>query len=297
MDLKVKIYSAMPAFVKRGMTVAYINLRKFREWKAADVQELPLQGERPKIVYMTGFPRAGTTMLKYYFGSHDGLRQTEFNPVGFFGAWNLTAAVENGDILVDKSNHYIYALKKLFAAYGDAVRVCVVIRDPRDSLVSFTKYQENREVPRGGGYWSYWRKQHEELLDFAETDEHGKCIYMIRYEELVRHPEQAKIDFLKWLDLDVDEAQIDRSYEVHNPGESWHDSVYEHKEVGSHALQKWKQMENLPNWAERLLPAWKEDAKVAALMKRFGYNEDGFSDPELSEEKFGFFFPDEPTNA
>ena len=297
MDLKVKIYSAMPAFVKRGMTVAYINLRKFREWKAADIQELPAQGQPPKIVYMTGFPRAGTTMLKYYFGSHDGLRQTAFNPVGFFGAWKLTEAVENKDILVDKSNHYIYALKNLFAAYGDAARVCVVIRDPRDSLVSFTKYQENREVPRSSSYWRYWQKQHDELLRIAETEKHGKCIYMIRYEDLVCHPEQAKIDFLKWLGLSVDEAQIDRSYEVHNPGESWHDSVYEHKEVGDHALQKWQQMETLPAWAERLLPAWQDDSRVSELMKRFGYHENGFSAPELSSANFNLFCPDDQTDT
>ena len=291
MDLKVKIYSAMPAFVKRGMTVAYINLRKFREWKAADNQELPPQGEPPKIVYITGFPRAGTTMLKYYFGSHEGLRQTAFNPVGFFGAWNLTEAVDNGDILVDKSNHYIYALKNLFGAYGDAARLCVVIRDPRDSLVSFVKYQENREVPRNSTYWNYWRKQHEELLRFAQHDEHGRCIYMIRYEDLVRYPEKAKIDFLRWLGLDVEEDQIDRSYYVHNPGESWHDSVYEHKEVGEHALQKWQQVRDLPAWATRLLPAWKEDPEVSDLMKRFGYDEDGFSSPGLEANSYKLFSP------
>ena len=236
-------------------------------------------------------------MLKYYFGSHEGLRQTKFDPVGFFGAWRLTEAVENGDILVDKSNHYIYALENLFAAYGDAARVCVVIRDPRDSLVSFTKYQENREVPRSAGYWNYWRKQHEELLEFAETHQHAKCLYLIRYEDLVCHPEQAKIDFLKWLGLSVDEEQVDRSYQVHNPGESWHDSVYEHKEVGDHALQKWQQMKNLPTWAERLLPAWRDDSKVSALMKRFGYDENGFSPPALSDEKLNIFTPDERNNT
>lgn len=291
MNLKVKVYSAMPAPARRALTVAYIRMRALRERHAAEIQELPAQGKPPRVVYMTGFPRSGTTMLKYFFGSHPGLHQTPFNPVGFFHAWNLANERDGDEVLIDKSNHYIYALRKLFSAYGDAVRACVIVRDPRDCLVSCTNYQENREVPRSANFWRYWSKQHSDLLDFAKHARHGNCVHIVRYEDLVRFPEQAKAGFLQWLGFDVSAADVDRRYEIHNPGESWHDSVFEYREVGDHALQKWQRAGDLPPWANQILPAWQDDAEVSSTMAAFGYGETGFVDEPLSPDCH-FFRPE-----
>jgi len=140
MSLKVKIYSAMPSFVKEAMTRVYIALRSRREAAAAK-QLGGNHDDSIRVVYITGFPRSGTTMLKYYFAAHDGLRQTAFSPVGFFDAWQQ-ADDAGSDILVDKSNHYIYALDTLFKGCGQGARVVVILRDPRDCLVSFAKYEE-----------------------------------------------------------------------------------------------------------------------------------------------------------
>ena len=281
MDLKVKIYSAMPAAAKGMLTTGYIRLRKRHERRAAQLQELPEQGQRPRIVYLTGFPRSGTTMLKYYYGSHPGLRQTPFNPAGFHHAWALAETADHDEILVDKSNHYIYAIDQLFAAYGDAVRLCVIVRDPRDCIASFIHYRENREVPRGPAFWPYWAGQHANLVRFARASRYGHCVHIVRYEDLVRFPEQAKATYLQWLGFDVSAGDLDRHYEVQNPGESWHDSVCEPREVGGHALQKWRTVESPPEWAARLLPAWQDDPEATAMMQLFGYGADGLTDTQL----------------
>ena len=110
----------MPAVLKRAMTRVDITLRKLREEMAARGLTPP-KGDDPQVVYVSGFPRSGTTMLKYYFADSPGLRQTAFTPVGFFDAWEQAHGSE--EILVDKSNHYIYSLEPLFQACGRGVRM------------------------------------------------------------------------------------------------------------------------------------------------------------------------------
>jgi len=281
MDFKVKIYSAMPSTAKGMLTSGYIRLRKRRERRAAQLQALPEQGRRPRIVYLTGFPRSGTTMLKYYYGSQPGLRQTPFNPAGFHRTWAMAAADDGDEILVDKSNHYLYAFDQLFAAYGDAVRLCVIVRDPRDCIASFIHYHENREVPRTPAFWPYWAEQHANLARFARTSRFSHCVHIVRYEDLVRFPEQAKASYLQWLGFDIDAGDLDRHYEVQNPGESWHDSVFERREVGGHALQKWRSVKSPPAWAASLLPAWQDDPGATAMMQLFGYDAGGVTEPQL----------------
>ena len=134
MDIKVKIYQSMPAAAKLGITAGYIQLRKWREEREARRANPRTESGPIEVVYMTGFPRSGTTVLKYFFASHPGLRQTAFNPKGFFEAWDQARSGSDDEILVDKSNHYIYAVENLFASYGRAVRLCVMVRDPRDCL-------------------------------------------------------------------------------------------------------------------------------------------------------------------
>ena len=94
---------------------------------------------------------------------------------------------------------------------------------------------------------------------------------------MLRIPEPVGIDF------DVTAEEIDRHYEVQHPGESWHDSVFDRREVGDHALQKWKSVEDPPAWAAQLFDAWHDDQEIAATMQALGYHPEGFADPELDE--------------
>ena len=292
MSLKVKIYSAMPSFVKEAMTRVYIALRARRE--AAAARKIGgVHHDTIRVVYITGFPRSGTTMLKYYFAGHEGLRQTAFSPVGFFDAWGQAESAD-GEILVDKSNHYIYALEPLFDGCDRGARVVVILRDPRDCLVSFAKYEENREVPRDRRYWGYWEKQHRELLRFAREDEYGDCLFLVRYEDLVRHPEEAKAAFLKWIGIDASAAGLDRKYRNEHPGEGWHDSVHDYSEVGDHAYQKWKNAGDLPPWCKERLGEMAGNPGVVELMAQFGYLADGVAEPDIDTGEVTLFRPGEP---
>ena len=287
---KVHLYSKMPPGVKQAMTDVYTQLRKRREWLASfRLRRMDVDRSRTRVVYITGFPRSGTTMLKYYFALHDGLAQSAFNPVGFFDVWRR--AQNGGPILVDKSNHYLYSLENIFRGCGRTAKVCVILRDPRDCLVSFTRYHENREVPRDAKYWSYWARQHDDLLKFAERNPFADCLFAVRYEDLVRFPEHAKAAFLRWVGFDVTAEDLDRRYYNQHPGEGWHDSVHDYSEVGTHELQKWSKEKTLPGWASDLMPRWQEEPLAVEMMRQMGYTADGFTDPEWTSEKLRLFEP------
>ena len=300
MELLLRVYTAMPSALKRAMTSTYIGVRKAKEAHAASKQSelphAPYADGRPRVCYMSGFPRSGTTMLKYYFGSHPGLVQTSFTTKGFFSAWEKSAALASkGEILIDKSNHYIYSLENIFRAYGNAVKACIVVRDPRDSLVSFANYQENREVPRDIRFWHYWTKQHRNLLEFAERSPYAKNLFVIRYEELVRFPEHAKVTFLNWLGIETAPTDVTREYVNQNPGEGWDDSVHERRTVSDYAIQKWTKMDQLSPKMAKVLESWQHHSDVREMMRLFGYDEAGFTQPALQNE--GFVFLRQPESS
>lgn len=279
----------MPAFAKAAMTRAYIAVRRRREAAAARRLGAEQRDGRLRVVYITGFPRSGTTMLKYYFSAHPGLVQSPFTPVGFFDVWER--AKGRSEVFVDKSNHYIYSLETLFAGTGHGARVVVVVRDPRDCLVSLASYEENREVPRDGRFWGYWAGQHRALLEFARGSEFGERLFLLRYEDLVRFPEQAKACYLGWLGFDVEASGLDRRYRNEHPGEGWRDSVHDYKEIGAFALQKWASASGLPDWCSSRLQDWQGDGEVAEMMRAFGYDLKGFRDPQLGPGPFALFRP------
>ncbi len=292
MDLKVKIYSAMPPFLKGWMTDSYMAVRRYRESRAA---RHPVRAakvvEKPRVVYMSGFPRSGTTMLKYFFGSHPGLRQTEFNPVGFFRAWEMSKKCD--EVLVDKSNHYIGTLPKIFAAYGGAVRACVIVRDPRDIIASICKYKENREVPRDDRYWPYWAEKHAELVEFAKSHGHADELFLVRYEDLVRFPAASKLAFLEWLGIEIHGALVNNIYTNQNPGESWDDSVHQRREVTDYSLQKWRQLKDPPEWARKLMGRWRQVPAAEEMMRLFGYDEGGFTEAAFDGGHATLYRPEE----
>ena len=290
MDLKVKVYSLMPGWAKAVLTRAYIQTRARREKALAN--SLPVASfddppGTPELVYITGFPRCGTTMMKYYLGSYPGLVQTKFDPVGFYKTWTEAQAVE--EILVDKSNHYIYSVANIFRACGSQVRLACVVRDPRDCLVSFQKYHENREVPRSERFWRYWASMHRDFLSTVREAPVCSCVFVVRYEDLVRHPAEAKAAFLSWIGIEVDASTLDDTYTIAHEGEGWHDSVHDHRTVGGFALEKWRQADASDATLQRLLGAWRENPEAAELMALFGYAGDDLCEHSMKDEPFAVF--------
>ena len=67
MDAKLEIFTRLPSVAKVVVTHAYIRYRAFRESMIAltAARRSPPTDGGPRVVYITGFPRTGTTVLKY----------------------------------------------------------------------------------------------------------------------------------------------------------------------------------------------------------------------------------------
>lgn len=303
MNLKVAVYSALPALMRKGLTKHYITLREKRERRFAEQNPAASvavdvdsgSGDDLKVIYVSGFPRSGTTLLKYFFGSGEGFLQTPFDPSGFQKAW-LESQQASDVVLVDKSNHYIYSAENIFRACGRRAALVSTVRDPRDCIASFLHYHENREVPRDMKFWDYWARQHARFFEFAQQSEYGDRIVVLRYEDLVREPELSKAFFLEALGQQCDLDEIDASYTNQNPGEGWDDSVHERSQVSTFALSKWRQVENPDRLLQELFDGWKNHEEASRLMNLLGYTDEGFGELKLAPVNFHFFRIDERDN-
>jgi len=241
-----------------------------------------------QIVYLTGFPRTGTTAMKYYFGTYPGLDINAFDPAGFHVAWKKVHSSYTPSILIDKSNHYIKSPDVIFRACGEMAALCCIVRDPRDSLLSLLTFPEAREVPRGSEFWAYWFKNYNNFLEFAENSKYGSRIYFLRYEDFVTQPVMAKTDYLTWLGLDTSIEKIDNTYSVPETREFVYDKVHKWNTITANSLQRWKQVE-LPEKTLRLLQGWREYPCVQDLMVQLGYVEDGLANPTIRPQNFRMF--------
>ena len=165
-------------------------VQRFRAWNVDGSRRLPY------VVYMTGMPRTGTSFMKNFLGDYPGLCVRKFEPRGFYISWQA-ALHANSDVFVDKSTHYIRHLNNIRKACGRHTPVCVVVRDPRDQLSSLFEFDRHPELPRNKRFWRRWVKQYSDLLEFSRKFPE-QPILLVRYEDLVRYPIEAKEYFLKW---------------------------------------------------------------------------------------------------
>jgi hypothetical protein len=298
MNLKVRIFIFFPEFIKKWVTLMYISYRQVVESVYASMyNNLKTEiGNGLKIVYLTGFPRTGTTAMKYYFGANRRLDINPFDPAGFHVAWKKVRSLSTSRILVDKSNHYIKSTDLIFRACGEMAALCCIVRDPRDSLLSLLTFPEAREVPRGLKFWIYWYRNYNTFLEFAENSKYGSRIYFLRYEDFVTQPVMAKTDYLTWLGLDTSIEKIDNTYSVPETREFVYDKVHKQNTITADSLQRWKKVE-LPEKTLRLLQGWREYPCVADLMVQLGYVEGGLTDPTIRPQNFRMFRMRTKSNA
>jgi hypothetical protein len=293
MNSKVSFFNSFPEFIKKLITLTYIPFRSIAESVYSVIYgrlNICRDGNL-RIIYLTGFPRTGTSAMKYYFGAYPGLKIQSFDPSGFFVSWKKATRFRTSDILVDKSNHYIKSPGKIFKACRDQAALCCIVRDPRDSLLSLFTFPEAREVPRGSKFWLYWHYNYNNFLEYAENSPYGSRIYFLRYEDFVRHPCRAKADYLTWLGLDTATKQIDNTYCLPETREFVLDKVHMWKEINTTSLQRWKGLDILDK-RNILLQGWQNYPQVEELMTRLGYGKKGLERPKIHPKNFRMFMPD-----
>jgi glycosyltransferase involved in cell wall biosynthesis len=267
---------AFPLSAKRTLRAVIWRYQILGRWKREfffrfRVDKSKTQIKGVIIVYMGGMPRTGSSLLKNYMGDFAGLKIMPFEPRGFYV--NLDRALNNkGRILIDKSTHYIRNLKSIRASAGNSAAYCCILRDPRDQLVCLFEHDDHPELPRNYKFWRKWFNQYNNFFSFVHKNLDVKA-FLIRYEDLVRFPLQAKQEFLEWLGFDVNKEKLNSEYKVTHIDEIQGNQVsslhtVNDRSIGIHRLETDKLRVSILN-------VYKDIPQVKNFMSDLGYSPDG----------------------
>lgn len=233
-----------------------------------------LRSGRPRVVFMTGMPRSGTTLAKRYLGEHPDLA---IAPAGKYqDGWAFAMEAPKEKIVVFKNTRNMPILPEIYTAYGNRAWFFCLVRDPRDELASLFETDIHPEVPRNEMFWPLWKERYLSFFDFCRRyGQKNIGIALLRYEDLVLNPSRTKAAFLNWLRLPL--AELDPSYQMiaeiaRGPrrGEDW--KAHQHGKVHTASLGRWRQESN-PERLRTMLH-YKMCDDVIELMHLLGYGEE-----------------------
>jgi len=263
-----------------------ISIRSIHEFlfRFNSLKKKPLK-RNPSIVFMTGMPRTGTSLMKNYFGDYPCVRIMPFEPRGYFVSWKRS--VNSKAIIVDKSTHYIRNLKNIFAGTGGHGFFCCIVRDPRDQLVSLFEFGRHPELPRTKRFWKKWAKQYGGFVRFAEKNKEARC-FLVRYEDLVRFPAETKKAFLEWLGIEMKSDLITSSYRVAYENDRQDPKVLKTNTIGADSIGRYRDVSD-PEQLD-VIEGFGNHKKAEALMQQFGYIEEGLAEVKFAETENLFVF-------
>jgi hypothetical protein len=206
-----------------------------------------LQYERPRVVFMSGMPRAGTTLGKRYLGDHE---LFQIVPWGHYSqAWRAAQEQAGAKIIVDKNNKNLTIMPRIYLEYGNQAAYLGIVRDPRDELMSLLETDYDPEIPRDESFWLCWLEQYSAFLAFARRHAHTAArVALVRYEDLALAPVRTKQSFLAWLGIH-DAGVPDSSYHTTisdiaqklDPTEDW--KAHQVNEVHDSSVGRWRAAE------------------------------------------------------
>lgn len=272
--------------IKKGLPLSIFSivwkwrLKKYYLWKIRfSIKEKIAPNKippihKPKILYIVGMPRTGSTLVKRFLGEHEHLK---ILPKKLYQKSYALALEDNGsNILVDKSTDNIDQIHNIYDLAGKNAWFLGVVRDPRDELTSLSETNRHSSVPHDRTFWPYWVIRYSRLLEsFKIIANQGSKVAIVRYEDLVQNPVPIKELFGDWLNLDMGEitseynSNIEEIADGTNKSEDW--KAHQHNAVHNDSLQRWKKaVKNIRQTA----CIWKNYKPAKDIMLKFGYYED-----------------------
>jgi hypothetical protein len=202
--------------------------------------------DKPRPIFVVGCPRSGTTLLRVILDSHPaiscgpesrflwgmrGIEERNWSTLDGFGlsldewhdnvrflfeAFHRRYAELQGKIRwADKSPDYALMLDYVDVLYPDA-QIVHIVRDPRDVIDAWRRFYGLKSVPRAARSWvRYVRSAH----DFALAHP-GDRVQELRYEDLVRAPEETLRGLFGWLGEPWDDGVLDFADRPHRAGDA-----------------------------------------------------------------------------
>ncbi len=209
-----------------------------RHWVKNVTWRFPRTVSQKKVVFVVGAPRSGTTLLQRVLSLHPDLFSIE-GETGLFTKQNIFAPerqhfglstdlieqlfLESRDIVdffnrgldhlvednpaarfVEKTPQHVFQLATLSKRFPQASFIHIV-RDGRDCYCSARKMAEIPQAQSITRFAKYWLRCVRSPMQASL----GARIRHVKYEDLVRHPEQELGSLMSFLGLAVDPKQLD----------------------------------------------------------------------------------------
>lgn len=300
------------ATLRRLLLAAWRRTRYLRLWRRAltgenrvprtdlrtlDWARIAAQQAKPiRVLYMLGMPRTGTTLMKHHLGTGPHFVLQPFSH-SYYDSWWLARSIGPDRIVVDKRTENILHIDEIWRCFGTECALACIVRDPRDQLLSLLDYPGHRYIPRDRGFWGEWVSRYGAFLALSLRYFMYGRFYLLRYEDLVRFPQQARRDVASWLNLPFGESEAPLTYATANTDyaaalrernldpdslEAWQlakeiglDEDYKfhaRPEIHDEAIARWKQVTDPETKA--LIESWRESIDALRLMTLLGYGED-----------------------
>ena len=165
---------------------------------------------------------------------------------------------------VEKSPWHVLYFEQLFRCFPNT-RVICIIRDGRDAIQSVLKTDFGRDQS-----WKWhalnWNRAARKVIAAKHRFDHQ--ILMVKFEDLVAHPESELNRICKFLHLKPEPQQLDPSVPtgVVLPFETWKQNI--HCQVDSSRAFAWRNTLQPPM-------LWKMNAVMRKYLKEFGYEDYG----------------------
>ncbi len=268
----IKSKSFLINTVSKVRNKIYIIKRSGFEYREALLRRTPIiNSGYPSIVFLSGFARSGTSLMKNYLGECGPLEILPFEKRGFHESWQKACSNTSGKILIDKNTHYIKTLKRIELSCRKYGAIACIVRDPRDVLLSLRNFDGHSGHSRiWQQHLTSWVNKYENYFQFSKNT-NMKC-YLVRYEDMVRYPVQVKQDFLHWVGVDRKFLDIQNTYNVAFTNDIQDPGVINNKgEIHTKSISKFK----------RLPLSEKEELTKHhhILMNKLGYTKDGITSP------------------
>lgn len=132
--------------------------------------------------------------------------------VGVFGRQLYSAAADDAPFFLDKTPRYYLILEDLMRIFPDG-KFILLVRNPLAVLASIGKtFYKGRFC--WFDFWVDWQLGHEKMANAVQTIQGQDNVMVVRYEELVREPEQQISRLASWLGIPFSEDMVSKYREV-----------------------------------------------------------------------------------
>lgn len=245
------------------------------------------QSDPPRVVFVLSMPRSGSTLTQQYLGDHPNIvRETMSSSHNWWDAWVKQRIVyPAGRTVLDKRTKYLPELSSIIEAFGRHVAILLLIRDPRDVLLSLREYPDRTygqhpEYPLGDDLFPYWSETYRKAISRLENWGAEERYRVLLYESLIRHPRRVKENFLDWINLKARNLSADYRPALHNRlfnalgiHMAADRKAVEQPSIVEDSLQRWRRHDS-----DAPLEAWRNHPEARALMEACGYLNDGAKD-------------------